>query len=256
MKRITIFCALLVFAEVLAVSPPGDVVGKLSIGYQGWFTCTGDNSPINIWYHWAGSVIPSPQHQSFELWPDVREYTKTYQTGYANLGNGQPAKLFSSYDDQTVQIHFQWIANYGIDVVSLQRFGANFGDPRVLPYVNGITQKVMLNAVNTNRKFYIQWDISGWTNFDTELKTDWFNYVQNFTKSPAYAKQNGKPVVCIWGLGFLDRPGNVTQALDIINFLKNNGLYVIGGVPKNWLNGASMQPGFLIAYNALNMINP
>ena len=30
-----------------AASPPGDVVGKITVGYQGWFACTGDGAPIN-----------------------------------------------------------------------------------------------------------------------------------------------------------------------------------------------------------------
>jgi hypothetical protein len=37
-----------------------------------------------------------------EKWLDIREYTTTFQTGFANLGNGQPTKLFSSLNDQTV----------------------------------------------------------------------------------------------------------------------------------------------------------
>ncbi|WP_220182974.1 hypothetical protein, partial [Sphaerisporangium album] len=30
-----------------AASPPGDVVGKITVGYQGWFACIGDGAPIN-----------------------------------------------------------------------------------------------------------------------------------------------------------------------------------------------------------------
>ncbi|HEY0175259.1 MAG TPA: hypothetical protein VGC08_02710, partial [Pedobacter sp.] len=33
-------------------SPVGDVVGKITVGYQGWFAATGDGSPINAWWHW------------------------------------------------------------------------------------------------------------------------------------------------------------------------------------------------------------
>src|SRR5687768_5664861 len=36
-----------------AASPPGDVVGKITVGYQGWFAAQGDGSPINAWWHWA-----------------------------------------------------------------------------------------------------------------------------------------------------------------------------------------------------------
>ncbi|WP_204045945.1 hypothetical protein, partial [Acrocarpospora phusangensis] len=27
-----------------AASPPGDVVGKITVGYQGWFACKGDGA--------------------------------------------------------------------------------------------------------------------------------------------------------------------------------------------------------------------
>src|SRR5438874_756863 len=88
----------------LAASPPGDVVGKVTVGYQGWFACTGDGAPINAWWHWSQnwSQPPSPANNAIKAWPDVRDYTTTFQTAYANLNNGQLAKLFSSWTDQSV----------------------------------------------------------------------------------------------------------------------------------------------------------
>lgn len=76
-------------------SPPGDVVGKITVGYQGWFACIGDNSPINGWWHWSNNwgQPPSPNNNAIKAWPDVREYTATYPTAYANLNNGQQARL-------------------------------------------------------------------------------------------------------------------------------------------------------------------
>ena len=95
---------------LLASSAVGDVVGKLTVGYQGWFGAKGDNSPHNSWNHWAhGSDHPCKDHAKVDVYPDTREYTHTYQTGYANLGNGQPAKLFSAWDKQTVDTHFKWM---------------------------------------------------------------------------------------------------------------------------------------------------
>src|ERR1700754_4204822 len=87
-----------------AVSPPGDVVGKITVGYQGWFACPGDGAPIGGWWDWSRdrSQPPSPTHNNLEYWPDMREFDHGYTTAYANLGNGQPAQLFSSYDQQTV----------------------------------------------------------------------------------------------------------------------------------------------------------
>ncbi|MER5648945.1 hypothetical protein, partial [Streptosporangium sp. NPDC002524] len=39
-----------------AASPPGDVVGKITVGYQGWFACKGDTAPINGWWHWSDNM--------------------------------------------------------------------------------------------------------------------------------------------------------------------------------------------------------
>src|SRR5258706_3069322 len=88
----------------MAASPVGDIVGKVTVGYQGWFACNGDNSPMNNWWHWANNwgASPSSGNNAIKSWPDVSEYTATYQTACANLNNGNPTKLISSYDPQTV----------------------------------------------------------------------------------------------------------------------------------------------------------
>lgn len=107
-------------SQAIGRSPPGDVVGKLVVGYQGWFAAQGDGSPRNLWVHWARNIPPRKNNITFELCPDVREYPRTYQTQLANLGNGQPAKLFSSWDDSTVDVHFRWMLTYNFDVAAVQ----------------------------------------------------------------------------------------------------------------------------------------
>ncbi|MDQ6419024.1 glycoside hydrolase family 71/99-like protein [Paenibacillus sp. LHD-117] len=73
----------------------------------------------------------------------------------------------------------------------------------------------------------------------------------------AYAKQNGKPVISIWGIGFNDRPGTAAEAADLIAWFKNQGYYVIGGVPTHWRNGIEdSKPGFLDVYKSLDMLSP
>jgi hypothetical protein len=65
-----------------AASPAGDVVGKITVGYQGWFAAIGDGSPINAWWHWSQNQgqPPSPSNNNIKAWPDMREYTTTFQT--------------------------------------------------------------------------------------------------------------------------------------------------------------------------------
>ena len=186
-----------------AASAPGDVVGKITVGYQGWFACIGDGAPINGWWHWTQnwSQPPSPTNAGISCWPDVREFTNTYQTSYAALGNGQPAKLFSSYDQQTVNTHFLWMQQNNIDTAALQRFNPTGGEG---PTRDAMATKVRSAAESYGRKFYIMYDVSNWTNMQSEIKTDWTNKMSAHTASSAYAKQNGKPVVCIWGFGFND----------------------------------------------------
>ncbi|MGO4611088.1 hypothetical protein AB4142_32635, partial [Variovorax sp. 2RAF20] len=77
--------------------------------------------------HWSknNNNLTANSNVNFEMYPDLREYTKLYQTNLGNLGNGQPAKLFSSYDQETVNKHFEWMQTYNISGAALQRFGAD-----------------------------------------------------------------------------------------------------------------------------------
>jgi len=242
----------------LAASPPGDVVGRISVGYQGWFACVGDGAPINGWWHWTQNWAqpPSPSNTGISCWPDVREYTNTYQTSYAALGNGQPARLFSSYDQQTVNTHFLWMQQNNIDTAGLQRFNPTGQEG---PTRDAMATKVRSAAESYGRKFYLMYDVTNWTNMQSEIKTDWTNKMSAHTASTAYARQNGKPVVCVWGFGFNDNnhPFTADACLDVVNWFKGQGCYVIGGVPREWRTGTGgSRPGYLGVYHAFNMISP
>jgi hypothetical protein len=241
-----------------AASPAGDVVGKITVGYQGWFACIGDGAPINAWWHWSQnwSQAPSPSNNVIKAWPDMREYTHAYQTAYANLNNGQPATLFSSYDQQTVDTHFLWMQQNGCDTAALQRFDPNGSEG---PTRDAMATKVRSSAESHGRKFYIMYDVTGWTNMQSEIKTDWTTKMSAHTASPAYATQNGKPVVCIWGFGFNDNnhPWDAPTCLDVVNWFKSQGCYVIGGVPREWRTGTGgSRAGYLGVYHAFNMLSP
>jgi len=237
-----------------------DVVGKVTVGYQGWFSAAGDGSPDNDW-----------NHGNLEMWPDTREYTSLYtgtifkQDGvqeppfYGNLGNGQPAKMFSSYDQSTLDLHFKWMQQYGIDCAALQRFAGE-----VVPGAshrlerNGVATRLKTSAEKYGRKFYINYDVSGFGDL-AAVKADWTNVILGdlkLTSSGAYARQNGKIVVSIYGLGYAAHPANASDALDLVNWFKSQGCYVIGSCPGQWRTGTGDSKGdFINVYKAFNMIS-
>ncbi len=235
--------------------------GKSVAGYQVWFTASETNSD---WVHWpkGSSERPAKGNSSFEVYPDVRDYDAEvlFPTDFADLGNGQPSRLFSSID--VIDTHFKWMKDAGIDGVALQRFIGD--DPYPISYSPVSKLMRVKKAAEENEKiFYICYDISRGEVEDAwveSIKFDWvFNVEQtNFlTSSAAYATVNGKPVVQIWGTGFLTRPSSAAGAIEIIEFLKSRGCYVIGGVPTGWRDEErDSRPQFMEAYKSYDMVSP
>jgi hypothetical protein len=233
--------------------------GKSVTGYQAWFTASESNTG---WVHWAGNTRPNVSNFSFEIYPDMNDYPTEMrkQSGFSNLGNGEPATLFSS--SEVIDEHFKWMKEAGIDGVALQRF---IGDSPY-PISNSPLSKpvkVKKAAENNGRIFYVCYDMSSGKDENAwveSIKYDWvFNIEQAYalTSSPAYATVNNKPVVQIWGPGFTSRVGNAAKTIELIQFLQGRGCYVIGGVPANWrTESGDSKPGFMAAYKAYNMISP
>ncbi|NEB75927.1 xylosidase [Streptomyces sp. SID14478] len=248
----------LLASPAAAASAPGDVVGKVTVGYQGWFACAGDGAPIDGWWHWAQNwgQTPSASNKAIVAWPDVRDYPTTYRTAFADLGVGRPASLFSSYDQSTVDVHFRWMKQYGIDTAALQRFNPTGGEG---PTRDAMAGKVRTAAESAGVKFYVMYDVSDWASMRTDIKADWTDKMRTHTASASYARQNGKPVVCVWGFGFNDnqRPFTPDACLDVVNWFKAQGCYVIGGVPTWWRTGdRDSRPGFSDVYHAFDMLSP
>lgn len=142
-----------------------------------------------------------------------------------------------------------------------QRFASSVKRNQVVAkQLNGIADKVRRSAEKYGRKFFIMYDVSGWDNFGTELIEDLdtnLKGVLNIFNSPAYARQNEKLVICIWGFGFTNRPDNPSGSLNVINELKRRGFYVIGGVPKSWRTGnGDSRSTYLNVYSTFDMIQP
>jgi hypothetical protein len=64
-------------------------------------------------------------------------------------------------------------------------------------------------------------------------------------------------VVCVWGIGFSSRPGTSSECTAVINALKAMGLYVIGGVPRDFRTSTGdSRPNFQNVYKLFNMVEP
>ncbi len=97
-----------------------DYRGLVMCGYQGWFRAEGDGSGEG-WKHYGHGNKFGPGHVTVDLWPDTSEYAKTYATPFT-LKNGEQARVFSSWDKSTIDLHFRWMREYGIDGAFMQRF--------------------------------------------------------------------------------------------------------------------------------------
>ncbi len=215
---------------------------KFMLGYQGWHQCPNDGSTSSAWRHWFNGTPPT--NPLVDYWPDVSELTAAERcdTGL-KLPNGQPAYLFSDYNAATVNRHFQWMQQNGIDGVMLQRFTSELSISYMFAERNKVTSNVQAGAEANGRTFNIMYDITGTpaSSLVSTIENDWKYMVDNqkATASARYLHQGGKPVVVLWGFGFSDRPGTPADLQTLLNFFHNNAnpaydAYVMGGVNNDW----------------------
>lgn len=215
-------------------------------GYQGWFRAPQDGTNQGYGHYGTGKGFDE-QHCTIDLWPDVSEYEKTYDTPFRHA-DGKVAQVFSSADKSTVDLHFKWMKDYGVDGVFVQRF---------FDYVRGDQTKSVPNRILTNaleaaskydRAIAVMYDLSGLRAQGEDcsaIMEDWKYLVDNLKVTDqkgakTYLHHNGRPVVAIWGVGFPDRPFNLRNiGIDrLIDFLQNDPVYgrctVMLGVPTFW----------------------
>lgn len=238
------------------------LIGKSMMGYQGWYASPEDGTDVNKWFHWGhGNPLTS---WTIDFWPDLSECTaeERYDTGWM-LRNGDPAELYSAAHPKTVYRHFRWMWDYGIDGVFLQRFLNEVNTPKYFDFRNQVARNVQAGAEAYQRVFAIMYDISGTPENDllARCTNDWIylNQTMNLTNSPSYLHHNDKPVIAIWGLGFTDRPGTPPMAMELINFFKDRGMTVMGGVPGSWrtlTSDSKTDPSWTAVYQSFDIISP
>lgn len=243
---------------------PATLNHKLLLGYQGWFACPGDGSPVNRWVHWFRRNNPVATNATVDFWPDISELDadELFATKMT-LPDGSPAKVYSAYNAKTVQRHFRWLEENHLDGVFLQRFVSELSDPRFFALRNQVTRNVRAGAEKYGRVFAIMYDLSGQpTNtLVSALTNDWNFLIHDLhlTASPRYLRHRGRPVVALWGLGFAGRPDTPEQALAVIRFFQAAGCTVVGGVPAHWrtLKGdAQTNAAWAPVFRSFDVISP
>lgn len=214
--------------------------GLVMAGYQGWFRAEGDGSSTRRY------VYGNEQRSGIDMWPDVSEYEKTYETPFV-LKDGARARFFSSVDKSTVDLHFKWMQQYGVDGVFMQRFFNTTREGNNRKDATAILANALEAASKYKRAIAVMYDLSGLKGKGEDCSyiiEDWKYLVDQLKVTSraqnTYLYEQGKPVVVIWGVGFPDRPYDIRNiGLErLIDFLKHDPVYghctVMLGVPTGW----------------------
>lgn len=207
-------------------------------GYQGWFNTPEDGAGLG-WKHFEKEKEFKLGKCTIDLWPDVSEYEKTYETAF-KLPDETPAKVFSSYDASTTDLHFKWMKQYGIDGVFMQRFVVSIRNQKGKDNYNKILNNAVLSAEKYDRAICLMYGLSGMEAGEEDiLICDWKELCEKYKlvsrNNNHYVYHHGKPLVAVWGIGFNDRRKyGYEQVKKIIDFLKSEGCSILVGVPTHW----------------------
>ncbi len=216
--------------------------GLVMAGYQGWFAAEGDGSNRG-WYHYRGrGGVFAPGNTNVDFWPDVREYSKTYKSPFS-FADGSPAYLYSPYDEESVDLHFKWMKEYGIDGVHMQRFVGEVKNPSGKRHFNQVLRNALKAAKRHGRAISVMYDLSGCRSKDVALvEADWQELMETFqlgdpSVNPTYLWHRGKPMMTIWGVGFNDNRRYTVADVDrLVDRLKapSHQVSIMLGVPYYW----------------------
>ena len=249
--------------EVRAEASPQEAVDattlvhKVLCGYQGWFRCPGD--AVNQgWVHWGRNRSRlTPDNLTVEMWPDLTGFDadEKYPAPGFSYPDGTSAALFSSVNAKTVNRHFEWMRQYGIDGVFLQRFLVELRSSAT----DRVLENVRAAAGATGRTYAICYDLSGASKdriYET-LVADWKRLVdeKKVTADERYLHHAGKPVLFVWGF-YSDR-FEAALAHRIIDFFKDDpkyGVTLIGGCEWPWRR--EKDPEWARAFRRFDVISP
>lgn len=251
------------------------LTGKVMCGYQGWFRTPDDGENQN-WKHYRNQTTGGfkPGEAGIEFWPDLSGFGEheRFDTEFRHA-DGSAAQVFSSAVRDTVVRHFEWMREYGIDGVFVQRFATEVTNPNggradnhESRSVNKVLQHCRDGAALHGRTYAVMYDLTSMSAARiAAVKDDWRFLVKEMgiLKDPSYQKHAGRPVLALWGVGFGKRDYGPAEIEPLMNFLKNDpecgGLTVMLGTPTHWRAGERDAGPFAIwekTYKAADIISP
>ena len=228
--------------------------GKVLYGYQAWFSSPSQYS------HWSFSNGPATNATSqFDFFPDTTQYPDEclFESGF-HFANGSSAMLYNAACEGVIATHFRWMNDAGIDGLIVQRFLVNRGY-QSFTTILGLVRKY---SEMYGKVFMVEYDLSGLSTSDVDnlssiVQEDYTNVIQPLTKSPAYQRENGKPVFMIFGEGIRT---NVSpeQCQSLNTQIKNYGMHLVLAPNWPWYNAykAGTTDPYAPAYNQADTISP
>jgi hypothetical protein len=260
--------ALLLLLALGAASAAEGLEGRLIVGYQGWFGCPGDFEGNRAWQHWFQGE-PSAETLTVDQLPALDAFAAEdlCDTGLKRV-DGRPVRVFSSQNPRIVRQHLEWMQRHGIDGLAFQRFVSHLPDPAAARRSDNVLGHVRRSAERTGRVFYVTYDVSGAdaATVVAEIRKDWKHLADRLqvTRSDAWLRHRGKPVVQLWGFGLRDRPGEPGEVAQLIADLQagRDGLEaatVVGGVPTGWRTldrDSRTDPAWAAAFRSYDVLSP
>ena len=248
--------------------------GLVMAGYQGWFGTPGDGSQLTAggaWYHYQlnGQFGPGVLRNSIDFWPDMREYQKKYTVEKTTksapfiLPDGSHAAVFSSYDEETVMLHFKWMQDYGLDGVWMQRFVSEIRNAKNKDHFDKVLRSAMKASNQYGRAIAVMYDMSGWTTEEAlePIVEDAAALMEEYrlkdrSVQKFYLHENGKPMLGLWGVGLVgNRHPRPSVVKPLIEKLRQQGWSIFLGVPAYWRDGTNDCVSGTEHYVLLNLVS-
>ena len=178
-----------------------------------------------------------------DFWPDMSEYTKTYNTPL-KLKDGSTAQMFSSADPETIDLHFKWMKQYGIDGAIIQRFKSAVELNH--PSTKAIIGYCLEAAKKYDRAVMVEYDLSVLSGAESVQKIidDWNSIVAEFhiddpEQQPNYLWTHGKPIVGFFGIDMNNKGGDPAQYFEMFDKMvgrdgKPGGCSFLAGCAYYW----------------------